>query len=576
VRDLFGGGAEPEPLATEPGGTEPPAPGAIAQLRRTSQGARLEEVLAAPGSARDKLYRIAADHQLNPVFPPAVEAEVEAILAEPQIDDPSLTDLTEVPFVTIDGPGTRDLDQALHIAAAGDGYRVRYALADPARFVRPGTALFDEALRRGASYYLPGLAIPMLPRPLSEGVTSLNERQDRRALVFDMHVDRRGRCVETTLVRARVHSRAQLTFDGVQAFLDDPSSVSLPEGVGPSLLLLRDVGRKRLEDAERRDVVRYRRQETEAKLASMAGLRFAVVGGMRSEVERYNEQLSLLCNVEGARFLKRGDRDDDEVQPIYRVHPRPDRRRFRELEELLDALCQTHQLARDRWRWRRSEGQSLADYLEGLPEDGALSGIAKAVHRQAVLVNVRSSYSEEPGIHFGVGAEVYARFSAPMREIVGVFLHKEALEKLTGEVVPAAADGPTDDELRALVVERANQSKLLQKQLTKAANGLVIDQLFSDDLKLAPAKRPERRGTVMGLTRSKAHVQLDDPCIEVKVYARHQTETAGGPIGLSDDAIQWQRDDGTPFCRLGDEVRVLLRRRDDRSKRWELSLTPAR
>src|SRR5262245_54480935 len=99
-------------------------------------------------------------------FPPAVEAEVDAYLAAPGLDDPALADRGAIPFVTIDGPGTRDLDQAVHVEAAGAGFRLRYAIADASYYVRPGTALFDEALRRGASFYLPGMSVPMLPRAL--------------------------------------------------------------------------------------------------------------------------------------------------------------------------------------------------------------------------------------------------------------------------------------------------------------------------------------------------------------------------------------------------------------------------
>ncbi len=575
VRDLYQDDAQPEPLAKSDDHTALGAlTGGIVLVQRSAAGPVVDERLAQPGSALEALYRIAAEHRLNPVFPTAVDAEVERILANPQIDDPTLTDLTELPFVTIDGPGTRDLDQALHVARLADGYLVRYALADPSWCVRPTTALFDEALRRGASYYLPGFAIPMLPRPLSEGVISLNERVDRRALVFAMEVDRTGRCVETTLARARVRSRAQLTFDGVQSFLDDPSSTSLPDGVGASLELLREVGRKRIADAKRRDVVRYRRHETEVTLSGIKGLRFAVVGGMRSEVERYNEQLSLMCNVQGARFLKRGDRPDDEVQPIYRVHPSPEPRRYHDLERVIEALCKHHRLEHRRWHWQRTDGQSLADYLDGLPTDGALGRIAKAIHRQAVMVNVRSAYSDEPGIHHGVGAEVYARFSAPMREIVGVFLHKEALEKLTGETRPRPATGPDDDELSGQIVERANEAKMLQKRLTKAANGLVLDQLFEDDLRLPADARPVRRGTVMGLTRSKAHVLLDDPGVEVKVYNAHQTDDSRDRIELSRDSVLLRHSDGSTLCGLGDEVQLRLRDRDRRGNRWVLSIEP--
>ena len=90
------------------------------------------------------------------------------------LDDPQLLDLTHLPFVTIDNENSRDLDQAVHIDRTDQGYRVMYALADAAYYISPGSALFDEALKRGTSYYTPLLSAAMLPPPLSEGLISLN------------------------------------------------------------------------------------------------------------------------------------------------------------------------------------------------------------------------------------------------------------------------------------------------------------------------------------------------------------------------------------------------------------------
>ena len=542
--------------------------GSIVVARRTEGGALVEQQLAPPGGALARLYALAAEHGLDPLFSPAVEQEVQTLLEHPGIDDPALVDLTELPFVTIDGEGTRDLDQALFIEAEASGYRVDYALADPSYWVRPGTILFDEALRRGASYYLPGLAISMLPRALSEGIVSLNPDQLRRAMVMRMQLDGEGHCRSTTIVRARIRSRAQLTFDQVQRFLEGEGSEQFDRPIADSLRLLRVVGRLRMEDAERRDVIRYRRTETDVKLGE-AKLRFVVIGGVRSDVERYNEQLSLLCNVQGARFLRQGE-NDEQLQPIYRVHPSPDPERYAELEALLEALCRHHDLDRSRWLWRRSGDRSLASFLEGLPTKGRYGRIAKAIHRQAVLINVRSTYSDSAQRHYGVGAEVYARFSAPMREIVGVFLHKETFERLGGASERPAAD---DDELRQTIVERANQARELQKQLTKRSNLMVLDQLFEGDARRPEDKRPRRTGTVMGLTHGKIFVLLDSPAVEVKVYVRHLQKRVRQRIALSDDGTQLEgRDDGATICRLGDPVTLLLVGRDERDGSWKLTL----
>ncbi len=574
ARDLFVPDAEPVALAKQqPEAAVRAARRSIVRVSRDDDGWRVKEIVAARGSALEKMYRIAAAHALDPVFPPAVEAQVAALCAAPGIDDPALVDMTGLPFVTIDGPGTRDLDQAVHIARDGKGWLVRYALADPAHHVRPGTPLFDEALRRGASYYLPGLAIPMLPRTLSEGIVSLNPGVDRRAMVFEMRVDASGHCASTEIVRARIHSRAQLTFAEVQAFLDDPAGAPLPaRDAEASIRLLPEVGEARLCDAEERNVIHYRREETEVKLDPQPPMRFVIDYAMRSAVERYNEQLSLMCNVEGARFLEAADGDgvDELVQPVYRVHPRPSPERLMELEALLAALAKRHGVDPEVWAWR--SGRNLRDYLEALPHSGRWARLARAIHRQAVLTNVRSTFSEDPGQHYGIGAEVYARFSAPMREFVGVYVHKEAYERLG---LMRARRDDDDRALRKRVVEVANAAKLLQKQVTKEANLLVLDELFEGDRKRPRRDRPWRLGTVLGLTRGKAHVMLDEPAIEVKVYSHHLERACQSRVVLSADKVQLEQSDGTPICRLGDAVRVQVIDRERGDARWELALARA-
>lgn len=160
---------------------------------------------------------------LDPRFSDEVMAEAAALVASPGLDDPALEDQESIPYVTVDGEHTRDLDQALYLERDGDGYRILYAIADAAYYVRPGTALFAEALRRGTSFYLPGLSVPMLPRSLSEGAVSLNANVVRRALVFDMRIDDAGLCRGTEMRRARIRSRAKLTFEQVQTLLDEPA-----------------------------------------------------------------------------------------------------------------------------------------------------------------------------------------------------------------------------------------------------------------------------------------------------------------------------------------------------------------
>ena len=549
LRDLVTG----ERVALAPG--QEGAEGAIVLAR---EGAVLA-TLAAPGTALGDLYRLAGGAGLDVAFGDEVMDEVQAIERARPVEDPALVDRTAIPFVTVDGPGARDLDQALHVEARPGGWTVRYALADAAHYVPRDGALFAEALGRGASYYLPGLSVPMLPRALSEGLVSLGPRVDRRALLFVMELDGAGHCTATRIERARIRSRAQLTFDEVQGLLDAPGSSAL-QGADfePSLRAFREVGRARLREAAERDVVRYRRREVGVALDGATG--FVVLEGLRREVELWNEQISLLVNGEGARILR--ECSSPSIQPIYRVHPPPEPERIESLRATVAAIAAAHRLDPARWVW--DEHTSLALYLACLPVEGEHARVARAIQRQAILVNVRSTYATEPAPHHGVGLEPYGRFSAPMREIVGVYLHGEAIELLEGR------EATGEEELRARVVAAANASKDTQRRLGDLVNRRVLDRIFGPDLDRPREARRRYAGTVMGIGQGKLHVQLDEPGIDVKVYLRDAGRVWRAFLVPDELGVTLRERGGRVRATVGDAITVRVLERDRERDRYVL------
>lgn len=538
------------------------APGDVALAQISDGVGRVEQPpLATSGSALAQLYRLAARYDLDPAFPEPVLAAAETICESPGFDAPALRDLSALPFVTIDYEHSHDLDQALFIEAAADGATVvYYALADAAYYVPPASPLFAEALRRGASYYLPGLTIPMLPRSLSEGVISLNQGVDRRAAVFKMVLDSRGEARETMLFRARIHSCRKLTYNGVQAFLDDPDSSELRDApFAESLRLLREVGQRRMALADAANVVRFHRVSLEVSVSGDERLGFEVVGETRSIVEEWNAQISLLCNAEGAALLRTNGARANDVQGVYRVHPAPEPDALAGLARRVRLLAQRRGFDPAVWSWD-PERETLARYLERLPRDGDPGRLTRAISRQAMMLNQPSHYASEAAPHYGVGAAAYSRFSAPMREIVGIFSHKEAFESLEGGVSPADDD---DLALQAAVINAGNRSRRVQAEITKAANKLALDALFETELARPKASRRSFQGTVMGLRQGKLYVQFDEPPVEVKVYFRDL-----GPHVVADDEELSVRLSRRERITLGDALVLRVAGYDERRDRW--------
>ena len=536
------------------------------------EGGQLSSV-ATPGSAKASIFALAARKAFNPIHPAVVRREADALSGAPGIDAADLIDRRALPLVTIDELTSRDLDQAVCIQRAPDGgWVVWYAIADAAWFARPGQPLFQEALRRGATCYLPGLVVPMMPTSISEGVCSLNAGVERRALLFQMRLNEEGDRIGCTIERARIRSRAKLTYDGVDRWLkglgelgsDDPE-------VAESLRGLEAVGRLRIQQAVERDVVRLRRVESSVRMENAGGLRFVAFSDPRNDVERYNEQISLLCNMEGARYLM--EEAPDFLLPIFRVHPAPSRTRLSSMREQIEGIVSSNGLGQD-WLWNPST-ETLALYLDRLPKDGALGRVARAIHRQAMMINGRSSFTARPGLHHGVGAEAYARFSAPMREVVGVYVHLQCWEKLRGAPLSDMSGGSEEEALREAVIAASNAARSRQRALDHETNRLVIDQIFQDDLDRQA--QPWRRGTIMGLTRSKIHVQLDDIGIDVKLYRHHLERILGYPLCVKGRTRLCADgpDAGRFQVSVGQAVDVQVAGRDKQPDRWVLALKGA-
>ena len=248
------------------------------------------EVLAAFARARGQLG-------VPEGFPPEVAAAAwQAARRGPQDVPgaaPGRVDRTDLALVTIDPPGSRDLDQALHVARLGGGFVVHYAIADVAAFVEPGGPVDREAWARGVTRYSPDLRTPLHPPVLSEDAASLLPGQDRAAVLWRLALSRDGTLQDVSVRRALVRSRAQLTYAEAQQAID--------AGSDPLLLALSEVGRLRAEREWARGGISLQLPEQEL---TAAGIAYRVP----LPVERWNAQISLLTGMAAAELaLSRGE-----------------------------------------------------------------------------------------------------------------------------------------------------------------------------------------------------------------------------------------------------------------------------
>jgi exoribonuclease R len=238
---------------------------------------------------------VRAEFELPPAvetdrFPADVLTDAATIAAATRTD---LEDATAIPFVTIDPPGAKDLDQAMFLERSGGGFKVHYAIADLGTAIPPHGHVDTEARRRGQTIYLPDGRVPLHPPVLSEDALSLLEDQVRGAAVWTIDVAADGALSNVSVRRALVKSVAQLDYEGVQKSFDAGSP-------HPSLEPLADLGRLRQKVRVDRGAIELALPEQEV---NRDGDDWRVMMRVRTEVDGWNAEISLLTGMAAAQMM---------------------------------------------------------------------------------------------------------------------------------------------------------------------------------------------------------------------------------------------------------------------------------
>jgi exoribonuclease R len=374
-----------------------------------------------PVAAGPDFRAVRAEFDLPAEFPPAVLAEAARAAAPPV--GPGRVDATDVPLVTIDPPGSKDLDQAVGVSRTDGGFRVHYAIADLGAVVEPGGALDDEVRRRGQTTYLPDGSVPLHPPVLSEDAASLLPDGPRAAVLWTIDLDAAGEVTAVDVRRALVRSAARLDYAGVQADVDAGR-------VHPAIAALPELGRLRRGLAVARGAIELELPEQEVVPDGAGG--WTVRVRRRVDVEGWNAEISLLTGMAaGAMMLDAG-------VGLLRTLPAPE-------PDALAAFART--AGRLGFPLGRGDGaepdvHAVAALLAGLPADAAP---ALALRRAATMLLRGAGYTAfdrvtgveppaDPG-HGGIGAP-YAHVTAPLRRLVDRFGTEVCLALHAGEELP--------------------------------------------------------------------------------------------------------------------------------------------
>jgi ribonuclease R len=331
------------------------------------------------------------------------EAAELPITIEPG-DFKSRTDLRHIPFVTIDGEDARDFDDAVAIDENGD---VWVAIADVAHFVATDSALDREASYRGNSYYFPDTVLPMLPEKISNFLCSLRPDEDKLCMAIRIRVNADGTFKYHTPVDGIMRSRARLTYDAVDVFLNKGPHTIPPAATGMLSKLYQTAQvllKKRLSEGG----IDFELSELKFLLHDNGHIK-KIVRRSRTPAQSLIEELMLLANRSVAKILY-----DAKVQCAYRVHDKPSDISISEF------IIQLETLDIPIPNIDPTDSRFLNQVLASLGNDAK----AKILRQLALRTMKQAYYSPNNNGHFGLGFEYYLHFTSPIRRYSDLVVHR--------------------------------------------------------------------------------------------------------------------------------------------------------
>ncbi|HYH83364.1 MAG TPA: RNB domain-containing ribonuclease [Longimicrobium sp.] len=431
------------------------------------------------------------DLGVRTTFPDEVQRAAEAAAKRDPAAVPGRVDRTEVPFVTIDPPGSRDLDQALRIERGGDGFRVWYAIADVGFWVERGGPIEAEAWQRGVTFYAPDRRHSLYPPVLSEGAASLLPDAAKPAILFVFDLDARAEIVTAKVERALVRSRAQLTY---QQVLEDVASGGKRFGGEPwgdSLPALKAFGELRREREVERGGVSLPILGQHVQRTTAASLGYELEYEKPSASEDWNSHVSLLTgHLAAVRMI-------EAKVGIVRVLAPAEEDAVRTFRRVARALG---------FPW--PPAMTYAEFIRSLdlskPNVAPLVWQAKRVSRGADYVAFDGEPPADP-VHHAL-AMLYAHCTAPLRRLADRYVLD-----LVADLEEGRQPSPEARATLPKVAARMNEAETRGARLERGAVDVAEAWLLRERV-------GERfNAIVLGMRDGKVEVQIENPPVRADV-----------------------------------------------------------
>ncbi len=369
---------------------------------------KITEVLGDVDKANMDAVRVLNMHQIPYEFSPKCIQESKRYKKDVSKEDyENRKDERDKNYITIDGPTAKDFDDAINIEKTDSGYKLFVAIADVSHYVKPQSALDEEALLRGNSTYFPNFVAPMLPENLSNELCSLKPNVDRLAFVAEMSLSDEGEIQQTQFYESVICSKSRVTYGEAQDIIE---GVDVPKHAHVADMIK--------ESKKLADILMKKRFREGALDMNVPEIIVSVDGqgepqdiqkSVRLFAHRMIEEFMLIANVSVARFFTKR-----EINAIFRVHDQP---RNEGLELLKSYLGQLGEKINDSEVKLQTQMTNVLEKYKGTVQEHILSILTLRSMSQA-------EYSANNIGHFGLAFENYTHFTSPIRRYADLIVHR--------------------------------------------------------------------------------------------------------------------------------------------------------
>jgi ribonuclease R len=514
--------------------------------RNGALGGHITAVLGEPGTSNIEMQAILINNGFNIAFPEQVIIESEALpdrISREEIA--KRRDLREVTTFTIDPLTAKDFDDALSIQHLENGrVEIGIHIADVSHYVRPNSALDQEAQRRSTSVYLVDRVCPMLPEKISNELCSLRPNEDKLSFsaIFELN-PQNWKVEKRWFGRTVIHSDRRFTYEEAQEILDTGKGDFHKE-----LEEMRVIAAKLRENRYKNGAINFASNEVRFKLDE-DGKPVEVYVKEQIETNRLIEDFMLLANREVATFIiNKEERLHTNIPFVYRVHDEPDPDKVAELAKFAAALGIEMDL--------KTPKTIAASYnmLMGLAEkDPAV----KMLSPIAIRTMAKAIYTTENIGHYGLGFDNYTHFTSPIRRYADVLVHrvldanlsrKEAV-KVNGIKLEEDCKHISNQERKAVTAERES---IKYKQVE-----YIMDHVGE-----------EFNGIINGIADFGVFVELSDNYVEGMIASQNMDEN----YNLADNKLSMTGGRSGKQLKMGDAIRVRILDADLKKRRIEMAL----